>query len=136
MINCGGAANTWAFARSLTTRKPAIAIVQELCMTPAKQADLARFLSKNSFRCFFSVPPPVRNVKGELFASGGVAIFVRNDKQCHQVQKFASPDGQAIMIQLDHTFVIGAYIPPRPDELEMIGCNPPVLQRRCSFWGT
>ena len=49
MFNAGGAADTWAFTRWVLLHKPAVAVVQEHCMLPAKQADLAQFLAARGF---------------------------------------------------------------------------------------
>ena len=48
MVNADGASKTWAFTRWITCQRPVLAVVQEHCMTQVKQADLARYLSKQA----------------------------------------------------------------------------------------
>ena len=60
------------------------------------------------------------NVRGQEHTFGGVGIFVRHDKSAFQIQQKVCADGQAIMLQLDHVVVIGAYVPPRSQESEVV----------------
>ena len=43
---------------------------------------------------------------------GGVAILVRFDKPAVLIRTHARPEGQAIMLQLDHALIIGACFSP------------------------
>ena len=112
-INVNGPENSWACARWICKEKPAIAILQEHCMLPDKQADLSRFMQAKGYRSWFVAPPASHSVLGHAYTSGGVAIFVRKDKGAREVNRHVAYDGQAIMLQLDHMFIIGAYLPPR-----------------------
>lgn len=112
-INVNGRENSWACARWICKEKPAIAILQEHCLLPDKQADLSRFMQAKGYRSWFVAPPASHSVLGHAYTSGGVAIFVRKDKGAREVNRHVAYDGQAIMLQLDHMFIIGAYLPPR-----------------------
>ena len=120
MVNAGGAANTWAFARWMLLHKPAVAVVQEHCMLPAKQADLAQFLAARGYRSWFVAPHARQNVRGNWYTDGGVAVFVRKDKRAREIQHFVCDDGQALMVQLDHAVVVATYLPPRPNNDQVL----------------
>lgn len=113
LINSNGRENTWALARWAVSDRIEMCVIAEHCMLPQHQADLARYLLLKGYRSWFVAPPAVQNVKGQWYTSGGVAVFVRSDKPCREIQQCITPDGQAIMMQLDHAYVIGTYIPPR-----------------------
>eukprot|EP00435_Cladocopium_sp_Y103_P007050 s1814_g2.t1 len=112
MMNVGGQENAWAFARSILADRPAIAIIQEHCMIPDKCADLARFMQQNGYRSWFAAPPATRHARGHMYTTGGVAIFVRCDKGARLIQSHVANDGQALLLQLEHAYVVGAYLPP------------------------
>ena len=78
-INVNGRENSWACARWICKEKPAIAILQEHCILPDKQADLSRFMQAKGYRSWFVAPPASHSVLvlGHAYTSGGVAIFVR-----------------------------------------------------------
>ena len=101
-INVGGASNCWAAARWATKHRPPVVVVQEVCMNTAKQADLADFMLRNGYRSWFACPP----------THGGVGIFVRFDKSAHLLRTHTRAEGQAVMLQLDHAILIGAYLAP------------------------
>ena len=113
MMNVGGQENTWAVARSIVADRPALAIIQEHCMIPDKCADLARFMQQNGYRSWFAAPLATRHARGHMYTTGGVAIFVRCDKGARLIQKHVANDGQALLLQLEHAYVVGAYLPPR-----------------------
>ena len=112
MVNAGGGANTWSLARLVTKERPAIAIVQEHSLIPTKQSDVARFLEARGYRSWWAATPPVQNIKGQWYTSGGVAVWVRQDKPCREVQRLQDFSGQALMLQLDHCFLVASYLPP------------------------
>ncbi|CAL1170788.1 unnamed protein product [Cladocopium goreaui] len=70
-------------------------------------------MQAKGYRSWFVAPPASHSVLGHAYTSGGVAIFVRKDKGAREVSRHVAYDGQAIMLQLDHMFIIGAYLPPR-----------------------
>ena len=113
MANVAGSANAWSFARWIAAEKPAIAAIQEHCMLPDKCSDLAQFMLRKGYRSWFVAPPAARNVLGQSYTTGGVAVFIRKDKNARLIKQHVANDGQALMIQLDHAFVIAAYLPPR-----------------------
>ena len=112
-VNVNGRENTWALARTVIAERPAVVIVQEHCMLPTKQTDLARFLDKHGYRSWWVVQPAAQNAIGQSYTSGGVAIWVRKDKAAREISRHIAPDGQALMLQMDHMYIIGAYLPPR-----------------------
>ena len=79
-VNVNGRENAWAVARAVVQQRPAVAILQEHCMLSDKQADLSNFLNKRGYRSWWVAPPMARNILGQAYTSGGVAIFVRKDK--------------------------------------------------------
>ena len=101
-INAGGAANAWAVARWACTRRPAVLVIQELCMNQAKQSDLAKYLLRNGYRSWFACPP----------THGGVAVLVRHDKPAQLIKEHCCPEGQAVMLQLENAFIVSAYFSP------------------------
>ena len=120
MINAQGASNSWAVARWTIKHRPCLVVIQEVAMCSRKSADLSRFMLQHGYRSWFAVPPTVNNVRGQEHTFGGVGIFVRRDKSAFQIQQKVCADGQAIMLQLDHAVVIGAYVPPRSQESEIV----------------
>ena len=113
MINADGANNAWAVCRWAVVHRPSVVIMQEICMPPDKQSDIAQFLSRHGYRSWFAVPRPVLSRSGCAQTFGGVAILVRHDKPAHLVQTHIRPDGQALMLQLAHALVVGVYLAPR-----------------------
>ena len=101
-INAGGAANAWAVARWTCAHRPAVVVIQELRMNQAKQSDFANFLLRHGYRSWFACPP----------THGGVAILVRFDKPAQLIRTHTRPEGQAIMLQLDHALIVGVYFSP------------------------
>ena len=113
MINAGGQDNTWSCARWIAQDQPAFAIIQEHCMLPDKCADLANFMTQHGYRSWFAALPPIQRLWGHQYTIGGVACFVRKDKGARLVQRHVANDGQALLLQLDHAYLAGAYLPPR-----------------------
>ena len=70
-VNVAGRENAWALARTVVDERPAVVILQEHCMLPDKQADLARFLDKRGYRSWWVVQPAARNANGQSYTSGG-----------------------------------------------------------------
>ena len=89
-------------------------------MLPAKQADLAQFLAARGYRSWFVASHARQNVRGNWYTDGGVAVFVRKDKRAREIQHFVCDDGQALMVQLDHAFVVATYLPPRPNNDQVL----------------
>ena len=112
-VNVNGRENAWAVARAVVQQRPAVAILQQHCMLSDKQADLTNFLNKRGYRSWWVAPPMARNILGQAYTSGGVAIFVHKDKTAREIHRHVTADGQAILLQLDHVYLIGAYLPPR-----------------------
>ena len=113
MINAGSQDNTWSCARWIAQDQPAFAIIQEHCMLPDKCADLANFMTQHGYRSWFAAVPPIQHLRGHQYTIGGVACFVRKDKGARLVQRHVANDGQALLLQLDHAYLAGAYLPPR-----------------------
>ena len=116
MANVAGKENCWSFVRYMIQHKHDIAIVQEHRMNVKEQADMAKFCLRHKYRSWFVAPPERTNEYGRAYTTGGVAIFVKAEKRCHEINKHVDDSGQAIMLQIDQAFVVGAYIPPRQEE--------------------
>eukprot|EP00438_Fugacium_kawagutii_P000347 Skav204708 [mRNA] locus=scaffold3332:74506:81342:+ [translate_table: standard] len=115
LTNTNGKENTWALARWVIAEKVPLCVATEHSMTESHQADLATFLKRHGYRSWFIAPRAIQNANGHWYTSGGVAVFVRKDKMCRQIEQCITADGQALMMQLDHVFVIATYLPPRSE---------------------
>ena len=118
--NVGGTSNAWACARWVVDTRPPVVILQEHWLRPDKQADLARYLSRHGYRSWMVSSPSLQGIRSN-YVIGGVAVLVRMDKSCHEVFRFSSVDGQAIMVQLAHLCLIGVYMAPNPaDDCQLL----------------
>ena len=118
--NVGGTSNAWACARWVVDTRPPVVILQEHWLCPDKQADLARYLSRHGYRSWMVSSPSLQGIRSN-YVIGGVAVLVRMDKSCHEVFRFSSVDGQAIMVQLAHLCLIGVYMAPNPaDDCQLL----------------
>ena len=115
--NVNGKENCWTFVRHIIQQRKDIAIAQEHCMNSKEQADLARFCLRHNYRSWYVAPPERNNVYyGQAYTTGGVAIIVKADKRCHEVNRHNDDSGQALMLQMDQAFIVGTYLPPRQEE--------------------
>lgn len=114
--NVNGKENCWSYVRHIIRQRKDIAIAQEHCMNSKEQADLARFCLRQNYRSWYVAPPERNNVYGQAYTTGGVAIFVKADKRCHEVNRHNDDSGQALMLQMDQASIVGTYLPPRQEE--------------------
>ena len=70
-------------------------------------------MNRNGYRSWFATPPAIQQVRGHQYTTGGVLCFVRKDKGARLIQRHVANDGQALLLQLDHAYLIGVYLPPR-----------------------
>ena len=116
MINAGGSSGAWAVARWVVRERLTVAVVQEHALLPEKQADMSRFLKKHGYRAWFVAPANLNNIKGQAYTTGGVSIWVRQDKPAREVHRWCTISGQALMIELDNLYFVGVYLPPHTQE--------------------